>query len=150
MNGFRQTAVGIFVLLGLVCVAYLTIKLGRMELFETKGFELNARFNSVSGLRVGADVEMAGVPVGRVAAITLDDNPTMPRALVRMVLDRDLGLSEDTIASVKTSGLIGDKYINLQPGGMPDKVAAGGELTETESSVNLESLIGKIAHGKGV
>ena len=121
-----------------------------MELFEEKGFELNARFNSVSGLRVGADVELAGVPVGRVAAITLDDNPTMPRALVRMVLDRDLRLSEDTIASVKTSGLIGDKYINLQPGGMPDKVAAGGELTETESSVNLESLIGKIAHGKGV
>ena len=120
MNGFRQTAVGIFVLVGLVCVAYLTIKLGRMELFEEKGFELNARFNSVSGLRVGADVELAGVPVGRVAAITLDDNPTMPRALVRMVLDRDLGLSEDTIASVKTSGLIGDKYINLQPGGMPD------------------------------
>lgn len=150
MNGFRQTAVGIFVLVGLVCVAYLTIKLGRMELFEEKGFELNARFNSVSGLRVGADVELAGVPVGRVAAITLDDDPKMPRALVRMVLDRDLGLSEDTIASVKTSGLIGDKYINLQPGGMPDKVAAGGELTETESSVNLESLIGKIAHGKGV
>lgn len=149
MNGFRQTAVGIFVLLGLVCVAYLTIKLGRMELFEEKGFELNARFNSVSGLRVGADVEMAGVPVGRVAAITLDDNPLGRQAIVRMVLEKDLKLSSDTIASVKTSGLIGDKYINLQPGGLPDEVAAGGELTETESSVNLESLIGKIAHGKG-
>lgn len=148
MNSFRQTAVGIFVLVGLVGVAYLTVKLGRMELFEQKGFELNAYFTSVSGLRVGADVELAGVPVGRVAAITLDDNPAMPRALVRMVLDRDLQLSEDTIASVKTSGLIGDKYINLQPGGLPDKVAAGGELTETESAVDLESLIGKIAHGR--
>ncbi|WP_300710142.1 outer membrane lipid asymmetry maintenance protein MlaD [uncultured Desulfovibrio sp.] len=147
MNSFRQTAVGIFVLVGLVCVAYLTVKLGRMELFEQKGFELTARFGSVSGLRVGADVEMAGVPVGRVAAITLDDNPAMPRALVRMVLDRDLRLSEDTIASVKTSGLIGDKYINLQPGGLPDKVAAGGELTETESAVDLESLLAKYVFG---
>lgn len=62
MNSFRQTAVGIFVLLGLVCVAYLTIKLGKMEVFDSKGFELVANFNSVSGLRVGADVEMAGVP----------------------------------------------------------------------------------------
>ncbi|WP_296305120.1 outer membrane lipid asymmetry maintenance protein MlaD [uncultured Desulfovibrio sp.] len=147
MNGFRQTAVGIFVLLGLVCVAYLTIKLGRMELFETKGFELTARFNSVSGLRVGADVEMAGVPVGRVAAITLDDDPARRQALVRLVLDRDLKLSTDTIASVKTSGLIGDKYINLQPGGLDDVLASGDTLEETESAVDLESLIGKYAFG---
>ena len=147
MNGFRQTAVGIFVLLGLVCVAYLTIKLGRMELFETKGFELNARFNSVSGLRVGADVEMAGVPVGRVAAITLDDDPMQRQALVRMVLDRDLKLSTDTIASIKTSGLIGDKYVNLQPGGLDDVLASGDMLEETESAVDLESLIGKYAFG---
>lgn len=147
MNGFRQTAVGLFVLLGLVCVAYLTIKLGRMELFETKGFELTARFNSVSGLRVGADVEMAGVPVGRVAAITLDDDPTRRQALVRLVLDRDLKLSTDTIASVKTSGLIGDKYINLQPGGLDDVLASGDVLEETESAVDLESLIGKYAFG---
>ena len=147
MSGFRQTAVGIFVLLGLVCVAYLTIKLGRMELFETKGFELTARFNSVSGLRVGADVEMAGVPVGRVAAITLDDDPMQRQALVRMVLDRDLKLSTDTIASVKTSGLIGDKYVNLQPGGLDDVLASGDMLEETESAVDLESLIGKYAFG---
>lgn len=147
MNGFRQTAVGIFVLVGLVCVAYLTIKLGRMELFEEKGFELNARFNSVSGLRVGADVEMAGVPVGRVAAITLDDDSMQRQALVRMVLDRDLKLSTDTIASIKTSGLIGDKYVNLQPGGLDDVLASGDMLEETESAVDLESLIGKYAFG---
>ena len=150
MNGFRQTAVGIFVLLGLVCVAYLTIKLGRMELFEEKGFELNARFNSVSGLRVGADVEMAGVPVGRVAGITLDDDPLRRQAIVRMVLEKDLKLSSDTIASVKTSGLIGDKYINLQPGGQSEVLAPGDTLEETESAVDLESLIGKYAFGGGV
>ena len=113
MNPFRQTAVGIFVLLGLVCVAYLTIKLGKMEVFDSKGFELVANFNSVSGLRVGADVEMAGVPVGRVASIRLDDDLTRRQARVVLILDKDLQLPADTIASVKTSGLIGDKYVNL-------------------------------------
>lgn len=155
MNGFRQTAVGLFIVLGLVCVAYLAVKLGRMELFDsknmgmlqTKSFELTARFNSVSGLRVGADVEISGVPVGRVVAITLDDDPSRRQALVRMVLDKDMKLSTDTIASVKTSGLIGDKYINLQPGGLDDVLASGDVLEETESAVDLESLIGKYAFG---
>ena len=133
MNPFRQTAVGIFVLLGLVCVAYLTIKLGKMEVFDSKGFELVANFNSVSGLRVGADVEMAGVPVGRVASIRLDDDLTRRQA--------------DTIASVKTSGLIGDKYVNLTAGGSEDVLASGDTLEETESAVDIESLISKYALG---
>ena len=76
MSTVRETAVGLFVLFGLVCVAYLTIKLGKMEVFSQQGFELSANFDSVSGLRVGADVEMAGVPVGRVISIGLDQ--TMP------------------------------------------------------------------------
>ena len=79
MNSVRETAVGIFVLLGLICVAYLAIKLGRMEFFANQGFELSARFDSASGLRVGADVELAGVPVGRVVAISgLDRSPAHP------------------------------------------------------------------------
>ena len=86
MNPFRQTAVGIFVLLGLVCVAYLTIKLGKMEVFDSKGFELVANFNSVSGLRVGAEVEIAGVRVGRVARIELDTAESM--AVVTLQLDK--------------------------------------------------------------
>ena len=135
MNSFRQTAVGIFVLLGLVCVAYLTIKLGKMEVFDSKGFELVANFNSVSGLRVGADVEMAGVPVGRVAS------------RVVLILDKDLQLPADTIASVKTSGLIGDKYVNLTAGGSEDILASGDTLEETESAVDIESLISKYALG---
>ena len=147
MNSFRQTAVGIFVLLGLVCVAYLTIKLGKMEVFDSKGFELVANFNSVSGLRVGADVEMAGVPVGRVASIKLDDDLSRRQARVVLILDKDLQLPADTIASVKTSGLIGDKYISLSPGGSPDILPAGGEITETEAPTDLESIIAKYAHG---
>ena len=146
MNSFRQTAVGIFVLLGLVCVAYLTIKLGKMEVFDSKGFELVANFNSVSGLRVGADVEMAGVPVGRVASIKLDDDLSRRQAVV-LILDKDLQLPADTIASVKTSGLIGDKYVNLTAGGSEDILASGDTLEETESAVDIESLISKYALG---
>ena len=144
MNTFRQTAVGVFVLLGLICVGYLTVKLGKMEVVSDKGFVLSATFNSVSGLRVGADVEVAGVPVGRVTAIDLTSDM---RARVSLRLASPMQLSDDTIASVKTSGLIGDKYINLSPGGSPDMLPDGGEITETEAAMVIESIIAKDAHG---
>ena len=92
MNSFRQTAVGVFVLLGLICVGYLAIKLGQMQVFNSNGFELSANFTSVSGLRVGADVEMAGVPVGRVVDISLDPDPLRENAVERLfngILDID-------------------------------------------------------------
>lgn len=147
MNSIRETAVGIFVLLGLICVGYLTIKLGRMEVFSGQGFELAARFDSASGLRVGADVELAGVPVGRVVAISLDPDPLHSQAVVRLRLNEDLRLSDDSIASIKTSGLIGDKYVSLSRGGSETILAPGGVITETESPVDLESLLGKYAFG---
>ena len=147
MNTARETAVGIFVILGLVCVAWLAIKLGQMQLFTSRGFELVARFDSASGLRVGADVELAGVPVGRVVSISLDPNPQRSQAVVRLRFGEDLHLSDDSIASIKTSGLIGDKYVSLSRGGSGTLLAAGEEITETESSVDLGSLIGKYAFG---
>lgn len=147
MNNVRETAVGVFVLLGLICVAYLTIKLGKMEFFSGQGYELSARFDSVSGLRVGADVEMSGVPVGRVVSISLDPDPLRSQAVVRLKLDKDFQLSDDSIASVRTSGLIGDKYVSLSRGGSDKKLASGGTITETESSVDLGSLISKYAFG---
>ena len=133
MSTVRETAVGLFVLFGLVCVAYLTIKLGN--------------FASVSGLRVGADIEMAGVPVGRVVSISLDPDPVRNQAVVRLRLDKDLKLSDDSIASILTSGLIGDKYVSLSRGGSGHILAAGDTITETESAVDLGSLIGKYAFG---
>lgn len=145
MTATRETAVGIFVLIGLLCTAWLTIKLGRMEIVSGEGYTLSARFNSVSGLRAGADVEMAGVPVGKVASIRLD--PARAQAVVTLRLDKSVRLSDDTIASVKTSGLIGDKYINLAPGGSDKTLESGGEISETESAVDIESLIGKYAFG---
>ena len=105
--------------------------------------------NEIANLcdRVGADVEMAGVPVGRVASIKLDDDLSRRQARVVLILDKDLQLPADTIASVKTSGLIGDKYVNLTAGGSEDILASGDTLEETESAVDIESLISKYALG---
>lgn len=118
-----------------------------MELFSQKGFEISARFDSATGLRTGADVELAGVPVGRVTAIHLDPDPMRSQAIVDMKLDRNLHLSEDSMASIKTSGLIGDKYVSLSRGGAETEIGNGGEITETESPMDLESLIAKYAFG---
>lgn len=141
----RETSVGIFVLIGLLCVGYLTVKLGRMELMSDKGYTVHARFTSITGLRVGAEVEIAGVPVGRVAAISLA--PDRPVAMVSLRMREGVRLTDDVIASVKTSGLIGDKYIKLAPGGSPEQLGDGGEITETESAVDIESLISKYVFG---
>lgn len=147
MNNYRKTAVGIFVLIGLLCVGYLTIRLGRMDLFSAKGFDISARFDSASGLRTGADVELAGVPVGRVIAIRLDTDPMRSQAIVDMKLNENLHLSGDSMASIKTSGLIGDKYISLSRGGSETEIKRGGTITETESPMDIESLISKYAFG---
>lgn len=140
----QDVSVGLFVLVGLLCLAWLTVKLGKLEVFSSDGYTVSAQFVSVAGLKSGASVEIAGVPVGRVSEVTL--NPVNARALVRLHLKKDIALTDDTIASVKTSGLIGDKYVSLSLGaGAP--VPPGGELTETESAVDIESLISKYAFG---
>ena len=145
MKGYRETAVGVFVLVGLVCVGYLTVKLGRMELLSDEGYRVVARFSSVTGLRVGADVEIAGVPVGKVSAIELAGDSSS--ALVVLRLRPDLRLAEDTIAAIKTSGLIGDKYINLSPGGSTALLKAGDEIVDTNDAVDIEGLISKYVFG---
>ncbi len=144
MNNTRNIAVGVFVLIGLLCTAYLTVKLGRMEVFDTHSFQLQARFSSVAGLRVGAGVELAGVHVGRVSAIHL--TPTF-QAVVTLALDEEIQLTDDTIASIKTSGLIGDKYVSLAPGASDLLLSNGDEIVDTEAPVDLESLLSKFAFG---
>ncbi len=145
MNTSKEIALGVFVLIGLICTAYLTVKLGRMEVFGGDGYEISARFGSISGLRVGAGVEISGVQVGRVSQVSLD--MANAQAMVTLYLDNKVKLTEDTIASVKTSGLIGDKYINLSPGGSETFLAPGDEIIDTESAVDIESLIAKFAFG---
>ena len=141
-----ELGVGIFVLIGILCVGYLTIRLGKMELIGDKHYFLNARFLSVAGLKKGAQVVIAGVEVGQVDAISLD--PEEQVAIVRLKILENVVLTDDVIASVKTSGLIGDKYIKLSPGGSDDILEEGGLITETESALDIEELISKFVFGK--
>ena len=140
-----EMAVGVFVLLGLICVSYLTIKLGKMEWFGDNYYTLNARFNSVAGLKEGAPVDVAGVEIGQVADIHLDKQSLM--AMVRMKVMDGIELSDDSIASVKTAGLIGDKYIMLTPGGSSRMLKPGDTIIETESALDIESLVSKYVFG---
>ncbi|MBF0450757.1 MAG: outer membrane lipid asymmetry maintenance protein MlaD [Candidatus Magnetomorum sp.] len=137
--------VGIFVFIGLMCTAYLTIRLGKLDLFGPGGYHLTARFDSVSGLKSGAFVEMAGVQIGNVVSIHLD--PADQVAVVNMMIHSTIKLTDDIIASIKTSGLIGDKYIKISPGGSDKLLKDGDVVFETESAVDLEALISKYVFG---
>lgn len=140
-----ETTVGIFVLAGLLCVAYLTIKLGKLEVFGSDSYSIRAKFKDVTGLKAGAYVEMAGVRIGRVGGIALD--PKDSAAIVTLEIQNGVKLTDDAIASIKTSGLIGDKYVKVSPGGSDAVIRPGGMLVETESSVDLGDLIGKYVFG---
>jgi phospholipid/cholesterol/gamma-HCH transport system substrate-binding protein len=136
--------VGVFMLIGLACLAYMTVKLGKMEVFGNDGYTLTADFTSITGLKTGASVEISGVPVGKVTGIALSKDYL---AHVSLQLNKGVELSDDSIASVKTSGLIGDKYISISRGGSTTTLADGDELTETESAVDIEALISKYVFG---
>ena len=146
-NYARDTFAGIFVIIGLLCVAYLTIKLGKMELAAGNGYTVYARFSSVAGLRAGAGVEIAGVNVGKVTSISLEQNDEATLAVVTMKINAGIELTDSCIASVKTSGLIGDKYISLSPGGTPELLEEGSEIVDTESALDIEALIKKYIFG---
>ncbi len=140
-----ELAVGIFVLIGLACVGYLTIRLGSLELFENDHYIVNARFQSVTGLKAGANIEIAGVRVGLVDDISLDLVEQV--AMVRMRIKKKVVLTDDVIASIKTAGLIGDKYIKLSPGGSDVVLEPGDTIIETESALDVEEIISKYAFG---
>jgi phospholipid/cholesterol/gamma-HCH transport system substrate-binding protein len=140
-----ETLVGAFVLAGLLCVAYLTVKLGKLEVIGGDNYPVVARFKDVTGLKTGAYVEMSGVRIGRVANIVLDTKDNA--ALATLEIQNGIRLTDDTIASIKTSGLIGDKFVKISPGGSDDVLKPGGMIVETESSVDLGDLIGKYVFG---
>jgi len=140
-----EITVGIFVIIGLACVGYLTVKLGKMELLGDHYYNLNAKFNSATGLKPGSNVEIAGVRVGQVESISLE--PVMKIAMVKMKIENGIELEDDSIASVKTSGLIGDKFIMITPGGSVDMLVPGGTITETEPALDIEDLVSKYVFG---
>ncbi len=140
-----ETWVGIFVVLCLACVAYLTFKLGKVEFFGEEQSIYYARFSSVSGLRKGSKVEMAGVEIGKVQNIKLDEKDLL--ALVELTVQKDVPISDDAIAAIKTAGLIGDKFIKITPGGSDDILKSGQTIIETQSALDIEDLISKYAFG---
>jgi phospholipid/cholesterol/gamma-HCH transport system substrate-binding protein len=141
-----EMAVGVFMLIGIACVGYLTIQLGKMQWIGDNFYALEARFKSAAGLKTGSQVEIAGVQVGQVDVIRFDQDRQM--ALVRLKIQKNIVLTDDVIASVKTSGLIGDRYIKLTPGGSDLVLKPGDQITETESAIDFEDLISKYVFGK--
>ena len=141
-----EVAVGLFVLIGIACIGYLTIRLGKMEIIGDNYYTVSARFQSIAGLKAGSEVELAGVPVGQVEGFSLDQDRWM--AVVQMKIMKTIVLTEDVIASIKTAGLIGDKYIKLSPGVSDVPLKPGGMIIETESALDIEELISKFVFGK--
>ncbi len=137
--------VGFFVLLGIAAIVYLTIKLGSGSLIGGDTVEIEARFANAGGLNSGSSVMLAGVTIGRVDGIVID--PVDYSAIATLRVESEIQLPTDTMASIKTTGLIGDKYVALAPGADETYLEPGARITMTESSVDLESLIGKMAFG---
>jgi len=138
-----EVTVGLFVVLGLLALGYLSIRLGQLQI-GGHAYDLIAVFPTVSGLRVGAAIEIAGVQVGRVQDIHLEDYA----AVVTLRLEKRVQLQDDAIASIRTRGIIGERYIRITPGGSDRLLADGGRIREVEPPIDIETLIGQFIQGK--
>ena len=141
----NETIVGIFVVLGLAAISFMAVKLGNLNLVGDNTNTFYAPFNTVTGLRVGNTVEMLGMEIGRVAGFEMDQDKL--QAIVTLKIDKKVAVYDDAIASIKTAGLIGDKFVQLDPGGGGDLLADGDTIIATESPVDLNDLISKYAFG---
>ncbi|MDN3514191.1 MAG: outer membrane lipid asymmetry maintenance protein MlaD [Candidatus Brocadia sp.] len=139
-----EIAVGIFVFCGILCLGYISVKLGKINLIGDHYYPVNAIFSTVKGLKKDTVVEIAGVEVGKVADIKLIDY----EAVVTLRIRNDIELQEDAIASIRTKGLMGEKYVEIMPGGSDELIKPGGSLHETEPPIDLEKLIGNFVFGK--
>ena len=141
-----ETTVGIFLVFGLLCIGYMTVKLGHVSLLGDNTYSLFARFTTVSGLRAGSPVDMLGIEVGRVGRLTMDQKDQ--KAVVEIRIQKDIKVYDDAIASIKTEGLIGDMFLTIDPGGAGKLLGPGGTITETQPAVDIVDLIGKYAFGE--
>jgi phospholipid/cholesterol/gamma-HCH transport system substrate-binding protein len=141
-----ETTVGIFLVFGLLCVGYMTLKLGHVSLFGDNDYSLFARFTTVSGLRVGSPVNMLGIKVGRVGRLIMDQEDQ--KAVVEIRIQKDIKVFDDAIVSIKSEGLIGDMFLSIGPGGSGKLLGPGGTITETQPAVDLVDLVGKYAFGE--
>ena len=140
-----ETTVGIFVIIGLLCLGYIAVKLGNLSFLSDDSYALYTQFTSVSGLRTGNAVEMFGIEVGQVGQLSMDQDNQV--AVVELRINKGVEIYGDAIASVKTSGLIGDRYVQVDPGGAEEKLAQGDSIIETESPIDLQEIISKYAFG---
>jgi phospholipid/cholesterol/gamma-HCH transport system substrate-binding protein len=140
-----EMAVGVFIIVGILALAYLSVKFGRLEVIHTGGYTLFADFSDIGGLKPGASVVIAGVPVGSVKSMRLNRDY---QALVALNIDRGVAIQEDAIASIKTKGLIGEQYVQITPGGSEKNLPPGGTIRETEPALDIQGLISKYVFGK--
>jgi phospholipid/cholesterol/gamma-HCH transport system substrate-binding protein len=140
-----QLIVGIFALLGLAALAFLSLSLGRVELLPAPGYTLYANFDTIAGLKSGDQVQIAGVKVGKVAGVSLEDN----RAHVTLRIDEGVKIDNEAFAAVKSTGIIGDKFVSIQLGPGEQTLADGNTIRHTQSAVVLEDLIGQLINNGG-
>jgi phospholipid/cholesterol/gamma-HCH transport system substrate-binding protein len=141
----QETVVGIFVVIGLIAIAYMTVKLGNMGFLGENTYTLYAKFNKVTGLRVGNPVTMLGLNIGRVESFKLDQDDQL--VVVDFKIDNGIEIYDDAIASIKTEGLIGDKFVSIDPGGSGELLKSGDIITDTESPTDIMDLVSKYAFG---
>lgn len=141
----NETIVGIFVVLGLAAIGFMAVRIGNVSIAGDNSYNLYAPFSTVSGLRVGNSIEMMGMEIGRVAAFKMDQEKQL--AIAELRINKEIQIFDDAIASIKTAGLIGDKYIEIDPGGGGDQLGNGDTIIETESPVDIMELVSKYAFG---
>jgi phospholipid/cholesterol/gamma-HCH transport system substrate-binding protein len=141
----KETTVGIFVVLGLIAIGYLTIQLGDVSFLGDNTYPLYARFSSVTGLRAGSAVNMLGLEIGKVGSLTIDQDKQ--QAVAEFRIHKGIKIYDDAIASIKTEGLIGDKYVSIDPGGSGAQLKPGASILDTQSPTDLMELISKYAFG---
>lgn len=136
-----EMTVGLFMLAGFLAFGYLSLQMGEFSVFDLENkYSLEAAFDNVSGLKVGAAIEIAGVNVGKVSKVELGEQGL---ARVGMLINQEVKISEDAIASVRTQGFIGDKYIKIIQGADEEMLADGDEIFDTQSSIDFEGLVSK-------
>ena len=138
-----ELVVGVFMIIGVLCLGYLSVTVAKVNLWGPSGYDVVAIFSDVGGLKCDSSVMIAGVEVGRVKSISLSNDA----ARVVLQIDPGLQLHEDAIVSVKTSGLIGEKYVRISVGSADEIIKPGGRIRQTESVVDLMDLISKYAFG---
>jgi len=143
-RNYTEVAVGVFILIGIASFIYMSVRFAKMEIIGGNYYHVFAEFDSVSGLRSGADIEIAGVKVGSVANIHLEDDT----AVVKLNINKGIEIQDDAIVSIRTRGIIGDKYVRISPGASDKLVKLGGRIRETESPIEIEDLISDYVFGK--